>query len=146
MNEVARRQSMIRKSQFIVFLSSTVLTLLSCAYPPPDASRRSAALHVEYGKASFYGNEFHGRRTASGETFNQNALTAAHPSLPFESICRVTNLSNKKNVVIRINDRGPFVHGRIIDLSYAAAKRIDAVRSGVVEVKVEVLKLGKSKK
>jgi rare lipoprotein A len=114
--------------------------ILSCAYQPTDEYRRG----VQYGKASFYGyrDDFHGRKTASGEIFDRNALTAAHQKLPFGTMCRVTNLSNGRSVVVRINDRGPFKAGRIIDLSYAAAKEIGSVRSGVVDVKVEVLKAG----
>ena len=128
------------------FLLCFIFIYIACSYQPADYYRRKNSPAVEIGKATFYGNEFHGRKTASGETFNQNALTAAHPKLPFGTICRVTNLANRKNVVVRINDRGPFKPGRIIDLSYAAAKEIDAVRAGVVDVRVEVLKMGQSKK
>ncbi len=126
-----------------LFLLHVVLAVFACGVPPPDSAGRGRVLRVEYGKASYYGNEFHGRKTASGEVFNQHALTAAHPSLPFGSVCRVVNLSNRKTVTVRINDRGPFVHGRIVDLSYRAAKQIDMVRAGVVDVKVEVLKIGR---
>ena len=135
---------MKRKIGFLLFLF-ILLALCSCSYPPSDTYRRSSGRSVQYGKASFYGygDGFHGRKTASGEIFDRNALTAAHPSLPFHTMCRVTNLANNKNVMVRINDRGPFKGGRIIDLSYAAAKRIDAVRAGIVDVKVEVVKLGR---
>ncbi len=92
-----------------------------------------------YGKASFYGPQFHGKKTASGEVFNMYDLTAAHKTLPFGTRCRVTNLKNGKTVIVRINDRGPFVPGRIMDLSYGAAKALDAVADGIIEVKVEVL-------
>jgi len=94
---------------------------------------------VFYGKASFYGPQFHGKKTASGEVFNMYDLTAAHKTLPFGTRCRVTNLKNGKTVVVRINDRGPFVPGRILDLSYGAARALDAIADGVIEVKVEVL-------
>lgn len=104
------------------------------------SSHKKVALHEFYGKASYYGPQFHGKKTASGEIFDQHALTAAHPSLAFGTRCRVTNLKNGKQVVVRINDRGPFVKGRILDLSYQAANAIGAVADGVVEVKVEVLK------
>ncbi len=93
-----------------------------------------------YGKASYYGKKYHGRKTASGERFNMWAYTAAHRTLPFGAVLRVTNRKNRKQVTVRINDRGPFVSGRIIDLSYAAAKRIDMIRDGVVEVRLERLK------
>lgn len=91
------------------------------------------------GNASWYGTKYHGRKTASGEVFNQNSLTAAHPSLPFGTKVKVTNTANGKSVVVRINDRGPFVYGREIDLSYAAAKKIDMIRSGVANVDLDVL-------
>lgn len=92
------------------------------------------------GNASWYGGKYHGRKTASGEIFNKNGLTAAHPSLPFGTRVKVTNVANGRSVIVRINDRGPFISGRDIDLSYAAAKKIDMVQSGVAEVKVEILK------
>jgi len=91
------------------------------------------------GKASYYGARHHGNKTASGERFDQHALTAAHRSLPFGTRVRVTNLHNDKQVVVRINDRGPFVRGRIIDLSRAAAERLDMLRAGVVPVRVQQL-------
>lgn len=91
------------------------------------------------GKASWYGPGFHGKRTASGERFNENAYTAAHRSLPFGTRVRVTNLRNGRMVDVRINDRGPFVRGRIIDLSRAAASEIGMIRDGVVPVEVHVL-------
>jgi len=95
---------------------------------------------VQYGKASYYGDEFHGRKTASGEIFNKWDYTCAHKTLPFGSKVKVTNLKNNKSVIVKINDRGPFVKGRIIDLSYAAAKKIGMIRYGVVKVKIEKLK------
>jgi rare lipoprotein A len=90
------------------------------------------------GIASYYGKEFHGRKTANGETFDMNAMTAAHRTLPFGTTVRVTNLANDKIVTVRINDRGPFIKGRIIDLSYGAAKSIDLLSIG--QVRLEVLK------
>lgn len=100
---------------------------------------RSNPLRVLQGMASWYGPGFHGRQSASGERFNQNALTAAHRSLPFGTQVRVTNLNNGRSVIVKINDRGPFSGGRIIDLSAGAARVIGMVRSGVAPVKVEVL-------
>ena len=91
------------------------------------------------GRASWYGPGFHGRRTANGEIFNQNALTAAHPSLKFGTKVKVTNLNNGRSVVVRINDRGPYAGGRVIDLSAAAARSLKMVRSGVARVKVTIL-------
>lgn len=92
----------------------------------------------ETGIASWYGGKFHGRLTANGETFNTHELTAAHKLLPFGTIVKVTNMNNGKSVTVRINDRGPFVGDRIIDLSYAAAVAIDMVKSGTAPVKLYV--------
>lgn len=91
------------------------------------------------GTASYYGRRFHGRRTANGERFDMNALTAAHRTLPFGSIVRVTNPANGRSVTVRINDRGPFISGRVIDLSRAAARRIGMIRRGHAPVEIELL-------
>ena len=91
------------------------------------------------GQASWYGGKFHGRPTASGEIFNSNALTAAHPSLPFGTKVKVTNTNNGRSVIVRINDRGPFVKGRIIDVSAAAARRLNMINSGTATVQLEIL-------
>jgi rare lipoprotein A len=99
----------------------------------------SLADFVERGKASFYGDEFNGRRTASGELYDQNKFTAAHPKLKFGTKVRVTNLFNDLNVVVRINDRGPFVKGRIIDVSKAAAQKLDMIKAGVIEALLEIV-------
>ena len=89
--------------------------------------------------ASFYGREHHHRRTASGEVYDQNQLTAAHPTLPFGTRVRVTNLGNRRSVVVRINDRGPFVNGRIIDVSYLSAQELGFVRAGTARVRVVIV-------
>jgi rare lipoprotein A len=91
------------------------------------------------GTASYYGARHHGKRTASGEPFNQHGLTAAHRSLPFGTRVRVTNLANQRSVVVRINDRGPHTRGRLIDLSRAAAEKIGMIRSGTARVRVQGL-------
>jgi len=91
------------------------------------------------GQASWYGSQHHGRRTASGERFNMNAMTAAHRSLPFGTKVRVTNRRNGKSVVVRINDRGPFAGGRVIDLSRSAASAIGMLGSGVAPVTLSVV-------
>lgn len=96
-----------------------------------------ATVQVEYGKASWYGPGFHGRKTASGEIFNQNELTAAHPSLPFNTIVKVTDTDTGNSVTVRINDRGPFAGGRIIDLSRQAAEDLKMINKGVANVKLE---------
>lgn len=91
------------------------------------------------GRASWYGAKHQGKRTASGERFDRHALTAAHRSLPFGTRVRVTNLNNDKSVVVRINDRGPHVRARLIDLSQKAAERLDMLRAGVAPVRVQQL-------
>jgi len=99
----------------------------------------SSAGFEERGLASWYGTKFHGRRTSSGEPYDMFAMTAAHRHLPLPSFVEVTNLDNGKRVVVRVNDRGPFVGGRIIDLSYAAAHRIGMVEKGVAPVRVRAV-------
>ena len=96
-----------------------------------------AGKHKERGIASWYGKKFHGRRTSSGEIYDMYAMTAAHPTLPLPSYARVTNLANQKSVVVRINDRGPFLHDRVIDLSYTAAHKLGIIGKGSAEVEVE---------
>ena len=93
----------------------------------------------ERGIASWYGLKFHGNYTSSGEIYNMYAFTAAHKTLPMNTIVKVTNLNNGKSVIVRINDRGPFVKGRIIDLSYAAAKKIGLDKTGIAPVKIIVI-------
>jgi len=99
---------------------------------------------TEIGLASFYADKFDGRITASGEIFNQNKMTAAHRTLPFGTKVKVTRIDNKKSVIVTINDRGPFVNNRVIDLSKSAAKKLDFISSGVTRVKIEVVNLGKT--
>ena len=100
---------------------------------------------TEFGKASFYADKFDGRVTASGDIFDQTKLTAAHRTLPFGTVVRVTSMENKSTVVVTVNDRGPFVEDRVIDLSKTAAEKLGFVKKGVVQVKVEVVSLKKSK-
>jgi rare lipoprotein A len=95
--------------------------------------------YTEEGNASWYGNPFHGRRASNGEVYDMNKLTAAHRTLPFDTMVRVTNLNNDKSTTVRITDRGPFVDNRIIDLSQAAAREIESIGPGVVPVRIEVL-------
>jgi rare lipoprotein A len=115
------------------------------AVAPAEVSTPVAPATVEEGKAigegeaSYYGNELAGNRTASGERFNPRALTAAHRTLPLGSKLRVTNKANGKSVIVRINDRGPFVKSRLIDVSYAAAQQINMIRSGHARVRLELL-------
>jgi rare lipoprotein A len=95
--------------------------------------------YTEEGNASWYGNPFHGRRASNGEVYDMYKLTAAHRTLPFETMVRVTNLNNGKTTIVRITDRGPFVDNRIIDLSQAAAHEIESIGPGIVPVRIEVL-------
>jgi rare lipoprotein A len=104
---------------------------------PLDAADASDFRQV--GRASWYGRDFHGRRTANGERFNMNALTAAHRTLPLSSYIRVTNPENGRWVVVKVNDRGPYKRGRVLDLSYAAAKMIGLIHAGTGRVKIEGL-------
>ena len=92
------------------------------------------------GIASWYGADYHGRRTANGETYDMNAMTAAHPTLPMPTIVRVTNLDNGRSALIRINDRGPFAEGRIIDMSRAGARALGFERKGLARVRVQVMR------
>jgi rare lipoprotein A len=106
---------------------------LTAAKPQDNGNRFMVAV----GKASYYTNRFHGQTTANGETCDMKEFTAAHRTLPFGTIVRVTNLNNGKMVFVKINDRGPYIKNRIIDLSKAAAKQLDLVESGVGRVKIE---------
>ncbi len=110
-------------------------TALGKTYTPLAATGN----YKERGSASWYGKKFHGRRTSTGEVYDMYAMTAAHPTLPLPSYARVTNVANGKSVVVRINDRGPFLHERIIDLSYTAAHKLGYIGSGSAEVEVESL-------
>ena len=92
---------------------------------------------TQVGKASYYSSRLHGRRTASGEPYDETALTAAHPTLPFGTLIKVTNLYNDRSVVLRVNDRGPFVGHRVIDVSQIAAEQLGMIRTGSVRVRVE---------
>ena len=95
--------------------------------------------YKERGVASWYGRKFHGQKTSTGETYDMYAMTAAHPTLPLPSYAKVTNTASGKSVVVRVNDRGPFLHGRVIDLSYAAAHRVGIAQRGSGEVEVEAI-------
>ncbi len=106
---------------------------------PQKTVHASPSGKVYYGEASWYGKKFHRRKTASGERFNMYALTAAHPTLPFNTKVKVTNVKNGRTCVVRINDRGPFNNGRIIDVSLAAARKLGFEIDGITDVKVEVI-------
>lgn len=110
--------------------------------PVDRADRRVRPGRIEKGQASWYGPNFHGRRTANGELYDMYGVSAAHKTLPFDTEVRVENLANGKKLVVRINDRGPFIRGRIIDLSLGAARKLDMVEAGVVPVRLTVLRAG----
>lgn len=118
---------------------SAILAFSAAPATAHPASGAAAAIHAATAHASWYGPGFHGRRTANGERFDQDGLTAAHKTLAFGTKVRVTNPANGKSVVVRINDRGPFVRGREIDLSKGAAQAVGMLGSGVAQVRLEVL-------
>lgn len=125
-------------------LAGVMLTFLasgSAQAGNTEASSKATSLKSatpETGIASYYGAKYHGRQTANGEIFNMDALTAAHPALKFGTKVKVTHLASQRAVVVRINDRGPFVKGRVIDLSQAAAAELQMLRAGLAEVKIEI--------
>ncbi len=141
----------MKGSRFNVLLvMAAILTLAGCAASPlytssgkhqkggsPGSLRR-----VQEGMASYYADQYHGSKTANGEIYDMFAMTAAHQALPFNSRVLVTNLDNGKKVVVRINDRGPFAKGRIIDLSLGAATEIGMVGPGTARVRLEVIDIG----
>ncbi len=121
-----------------------------CPRPPSADTSKQAhheppvvdtlAIKTSYGVAGWYGKEHQGKKTASGERFNMYAYTAAHRQLPFGTRVRVTNLRNGRHTVVRINDRGPFVRGRVIDLSYIVARDLGMLETGLEEVRMEILR------
>jgi len=118
---------MLQRRAIFVYVIA-LLTLLGCREPTS----------VEEGVASFYADSFHGRDTANGETYSKRAMTAAHKTLPFDTRVKVTNLENGRSVSVRINDRGPHVEGRIIDLSGAAARKLRMTETGTARVRLEI--------
>lgn len=126
-------------------LAGALLLAWGCASsrssrPAPSVSSQPGT--VEEGLASWYGYPYHGRQTASGTRYDMNDMTAAHRTLPFGTLARVRNLANGKEATVLINDRGPFVAGRILDLSRAAAEALDAIGPGVVPIRLEVMRAG----
>ena len=130
----------IRESESMVVVPVKPLPLpppKTVASPPPKSSK---LIRVVQGAASWYGPGFYGRTTASGERLRKGTMTAAHRTLPFGTQVRVTNLSNGRSVVVRINDRGPFKYHRVIDLAHGAASQLRMMQAGEVPVKLEILK------
>ena len=113
------------------------------ATPSAAAPAKATSGDASEGKVAHYGRKFNGRKTASGERFNAGAMTMAHKTLPFGTLVKVTNLANKRSVVVRVNDRGPSTPDRVGDLTTAAGKKIRMMRSGVVDAKLEVVGMSK---
>jgi rare lipoprotein A len=133
-------------SKFLLPALTALLFLAACSTSTQKGPGKPAALFdkkpmsVQHGKASYYYGRWIGRKTANGERYRASDITAAHRKLPFNTFARVTNLRNGKSVIVRINNRGPYIKGRIIDLSLEAARAVDMTKAGVVNVKIEVLK------
>lgn len=135
----------------ILIISISMLFLSSCSTSIRFASEKGGIATTSktgeilpfgykfYGQASYYADKFEGRQTASGEIFYQSKRTAAHKTLKFGTVLKVTNLSNNKTTIVVVNDRGPFVEDRVIDLSRSAAEEIGMIKSGIVDVEIEVL-------
>ena len=131
----------------LIYSCSSTIRYASNPAPVYQSNVNNSKFHsgqIITGKSSYYGSKFHGRKTANGEIFDMYKLTAAHRELPFETLLKVTNTKNNKSVIVHVNDRGPFVTGRILDLSYGAAKKIDMINDGVADVILEIMRLGKS--
>lgn len=142
-----------------LLLALTVFAMAGCAskavspVPPPDRTIQSpyqvdgiyyhplpdAEAFAETGTASWYGSDFHGKKTSNSEIYDMHAMTAAHKTLPFGTMVEVHNLENDNKIIVRINDRGPFVRSRIIDLSHEGAKRIDMIRNGTAKVSIKAI-------
>ena len=144
----------MNKRAFILRLFSSyllvLLGLISCASSNkadgPDMVIKQkepiAVGDIQYGVSSYYAEKFHGRRTANGEIYDMYGISGAHQTLPLNSIVKVTNLENNKELVMKVNDRGPFIKNRIFDCSYGAAVKLEFISSGTAIVKVEVLEIG----
>lgn len=126
----------------LAYALTLVIAIAACTHSaaPKRTATGGGRSGVQDGMASWYGGKHHGGPTASGERFDKNAMTAAHRTLPMNTRVRVTSKKNGRSVVVRINDRGPYGKGRIIDLSEEAARRLDMIEAGVVPVRVEVMR------
>ena len=124
----------------ILFLTVLFASLVVGCSSTTDKADSSTTGYEEAGKASYYASKFQGRKTASGEPYDQSKLTAAHRKLPFGTTVKVTNLQNGRSVTVRVNDRGPYIKGRIIDLSSSAFNRIANLKKGIIEVRLEIVK------
>ena len=125
------------KFNYGIVFTALIAFMSSCASSTPEFGRKG---YTEEGKASYYSRKLQGRKMANGEPYRKGKLTAAHKTLPFGTKVKVTNLQTNKTVKVKITDRGPYVKGRVVDLSEAAAKKIGSVKEGVVPVKLKVVK------
>lgn len=126
----------------LAFTALTLTLLVGCSSTTAindEKTKNYAKSHQLVGQASWYGNKYHGRLTASGERYDMRAYTAAHRTLPFGAIVRVTNTANNKTVDVKINDRGPFAKGRVIDLSHKSFEQIGDVKKGLAPVRIEII-------
>lgn len=131
---------MMRQTLFVLScISALTLSGVALSSFAPNVS-------VEYGKAGYYADSFHGRLTSNGEKYDKNALTCSHKSLPFGTKVRVTRIDNNRSVVVRVNDRGPFIEGYVVDVSRAAAEELGFIKAGTARVKVEIVQSAKSSK
>lgn len=131
----------VARGCLVTALLAAALLGVGCGTKPQPRGPADLEHYRETGVASWYGKPYHGRKTASGERYDMREMTAAHRTLPFGAVVRVTNLENGRSVKVRITDRGPFVKGRIIDLSRAAAKKLDMIGSGTARVRISVVRL-----
>ena len=148
----------------ILYLLLTFLLIYSCSPAPRYSSKTKNNITsskkiikktkkksfntdrtIYKGISSYYGPKFHGKLTANGEVFDMYGVTAAHKEIPLNTVARVTNLENNKSLILRINDRGPYIDGRILDCSYGAAKKLDFLDQGTANVKIEVIEWGDNK-
>ena len=127
-------------------MKATYLPIYLCLFLVGIFSNTLTAQEVQLGEASYYNDKYHNQSTSSGELYNKNAMTAAHRKLPFGTMVKVTRLDNNRSVVVRINDRGPYKDRRVIDLSRAAAEKINLIQDGVADVKVEVINKDEERK
>ena len=133
-----RRYALVACAVFVT-LSGMTTTPAGNAQQPVKQSLQQQRHWYQTGRASWYGELFQGRQTASGETFDMNAMTCAHPTLPLGSLIKVTNLRNHRSVIVRVNDRGPVAPNRIVDLSYAAARFLGFGRRGTAPVRLDLI-------
>ena len=135
---IGRGRPGLRRSAAGLLCVTMCLVALACSAAAPKTDPNWAG-YTQSGKASYYAPKFQSRKTASGELYDQAKKTAAHRKLPFGTIIRVTNIENGESVTVKVNDRGPFVKGRIVDLSASAFKRIGDTKAGVIDVEIEVI-------